>query len=96
MKDYREVMQKTQFYGAPVSYFEVSFTLPNPKNGPKIKANFIRELEVIFVDNGLPDVLIDASYGKDYDYIHFSVEFYSEEDYKIVREDLFEYLEEHS
>lgn len=79
------------FYKAPVSYFEVSFIVPNPRDSKKIKANFERSILTLIEGHGL-DVKVDASYGKDFDTVHFSLEFASEADFSIIEEDLMTWL----
>lgn len=79
------------FYAAPVNYFEVSFTLPNPKDSKKIKANFETSLLHMFEGMGL-DVHVDARYGKEFEHVHFNLEFPDEAAYLEVKEDLFKWL----
>lgn len=83
------------FYAAPVYYFEVTFTLPNPRTGPKMLANFEREIREIFNRLEL-DVRVSSYYGKGFDTAHFELEFADQSDYEIAREDLLAYLQKNN
>lgn len=70
-----------------VHYFEVTFTIRHSKDSNKIKGNFERELLELMQEGGV-DVLIDASYGKGFETIHFNLEFSEASDFKLVEEAL--------
>ena len=65
-------------YCHPVSYIEVTFTIPHIRENRATIGNLIREVQKVVAPVG---AIVDANYSKEFRYIHFSLEFAEKEEF---------------